>query len=92
VRICKGSEAVLRTFHAGEVDSRGELHGTTEIERKARTPLSPVEALRKVFEELLVNYRGHGQYYTPYIAEQLEKLARSARANTIYGPSTGEQF
>jgi hypothetical protein len=79
VRIYEGGEAVLRTFHAGEVDSRGELHGATEIERKARTPLSPVEALRKVFEELLVNYRGHGQYYTPYIAEQLEKLARSAR-------------
>ena len=74
VRIYEGGEAVLRTFHAGEVDSRGELHGTTEIERKARTPLSPVEALRKVFEELADNYRGHRQYYTPYIAEQLEKL------------------
>ena len=74
VRVYEGGEVVVRTFHAGEVDSRGELHGATEIERKARTPLSPVEAVRKVFEELLVNYRGHGQYYTPYIAEQLEKL------------------
>jgi hypothetical protein len=74
VRVYKGGEVVVRTFHAGEVDSRGELHGATEIERKARTPLSPVEAVRRIFEELLVNYRGHGQYYTPYIAEQLEKL------------------
>jgi hypothetical protein len=74
VRVYGGGRA-KRVYHElGREDFRGELVGEVYIEEEARTPLSPVEALRRVFGALADNYRRLGQYYTPSVFEELEEL------------------
>ena len=74
VRVYEGGRAKVVYHELGREDFRGELVGEVYAEEEARTPLSPVEALRRVFEELADSYRRFGQYYTPHVLEELEKL------------------
>jgi hypothetical protein len=74
VRVYEGGRAKVVYHEPGREDFRGELVGEVYIEGEARTPLSPVEALRRVFGALADNYRRFGQYYTPHVLEELEEL------------------
>jgi hypothetical protein len=74
IRVYEGGRAKTVYHKLGREDFRGELVGEMYIEGEARTPLSPVEALRRVFGALADNYRRFGQYYTPDVAERLKEL------------------
>jgi len=79
VRVYEGGRAKVVYHELGREDSRGELVGEVYVEGEARTPLSPVEALRRVFGALADSYRRFGQYYTPSVLEELEKLLQLER-------------
>jgi hypothetical protein len=66
VRIHEGGEAFVHCYLVGA--------STVETEWKAWTPLSPLEAVKRIFKELASNYRNKGQYYTPYVAWKLQEI------------------
>jgi hypothetical protein len=90
VWVYEGGRAKVVYHELGREDFRGELVGEVYTEEEARTPLSPVEAIRRVFEELADSYRRFGQYYTPYVLEQLEKLLSLERVKKREEEEGGE--